>query len=367
MAHLRQPPPRLTAAAPWLPVAFDSVIATAMAKDPAARYPSGQALAAAAQAALRTLNAAPDPAAATQRAATVAPPRYGHAPAAPPAAPGWPPQGAAPAGYPPHYGAPGGPRRTRRTALLAGAVVVALLAGAITAIVLTRRENAPATTATPPTTNTSAATATAAAPAPAPPAPTTTTPPPAPVDDADLPTLLLPPDQLNALLGANPAASPPASGIANDASTVTPTQCISALLPMQRLALDNTGFRAGYSQQFTPSTPADPRASQGVVSFPSAEMAAAFITREEQLWQPCGNQVLTLSGNGGPDRSYQLAAPTRAGDVLTINANRLGPPLQCQHALTARSNIVVDVTTCMSSAVTDQASKIARAIAALIK
>ncbi|WP_431240948.1 sensor domain-containing protein (plasmid) [Mycolicibacterium aichiense] len=357
----------MTAAAPWLPPAFDAVIATAMAKEPAARYPSAQALAAAAQAALRTLTAAPDPAAATQQSATVSPPHHRYGPASPPAAPGWPPAAAAPTGYPPHYGAPGGPRRASRTKLVAGAIVVALLAAGITAIVMSRTNNGSAPTAAPSATSTPpAATAAPASPVPPPPAPTTT-PPPAPVDDADLPTLLLPPDQLSALLGANPAPSPPASGIANDAATVTPTQCISALLPMQRLALDNTGFRAGYSQQFTPSTPTDPRASQGVVAFPSPEMAAAFITREKQLWAPCGNQVLTLSGNGSPERSYQLAAPSETGDVLTINATRLGAPLQCQHALTARSNVVIDVTTCLSSAVTDQAVKITRAIAARIK
>lgn len=53
MAHVLQPVPRLTELAPWLPPAIDEVIATSMAKDPAARYQSGRALAEAAAAALR--------------------------------------------------------------------------------------------------------------------------------------------------------------------------------------------------------------------------------------------------------------------------------------------------------------------------
>ncbi|WP_131823567.1 serine/threonine-protein kinase, partial [Mycobacterium talmoniae] len=52
MAHLQQPPPRVTDVAPWLPAGLDDVIATAMAKDPAHRVATGAGFAAAAPAAL---------------------------------------------------------------------------------------------------------------------------------------------------------------------------------------------------------------------------------------------------------------------------------------------------------------------------
>lgn len=51
-AHLFSPPPRATDQVPTLPAALDHVIAVAMAKDPATRFPSASALAAAAAAAL---------------------------------------------------------------------------------------------------------------------------------------------------------------------------------------------------------------------------------------------------------------------------------------------------------------------------
>lgn len=51
-AHLGAPPPAPTAARPDLPAGFDAVIATALAKDPAARYPSCGALAEAARRAM---------------------------------------------------------------------------------------------------------------------------------------------------------------------------------------------------------------------------------------------------------------------------------------------------------------------------
>jgi YVTN family beta-propeller protein len=51
-AHLQSPPPRVTERRPDLPPAIDAVVATAMAKDPADRYSSAGALAAAAAEAL---------------------------------------------------------------------------------------------------------------------------------------------------------------------------------------------------------------------------------------------------------------------------------------------------------------------------
>ena len=52
MAHLQQPPPRVTDVVPSLPPALDQVIAVAMAKEPGQRFGSASALAAAASAAL---------------------------------------------------------------------------------------------------------------------------------------------------------------------------------------------------------------------------------------------------------------------------------------------------------------------------
>lgn len=60
-AHLMSPPPQPSASGLGLPSALDAVIARAMAKDPARRYPSCGALAADAAAALRNPTTAPAP------------------------------------------------------------------------------------------------------------------------------------------------------------------------------------------------------------------------------------------------------------------------------------------------------------------
>jgi serine/threonine protein kinase len=370
MAHLHQPAPQITTLAPWLPPAFDTLIATAMAKNPHARYQSGHVLAAAAQAALRELHAPPDPAAATQVAPTLSPaqpwtdpPVGGNPPTWGP--PGYPP----PSGYlPPQRPLPQRRNHTR-TAAVAAAAVVVLVAGVTTAVLMTRggsTADTSAATATAVTSSTASVTisTTTTAPPPPPPPP----PPVAPVDDADLPGLLLPPDQLTAILGANLTAKPGATGIANDSAAVTPDECISALIPAQRLALDNSGFRAGYSQQFVPDLQAGASAAQAVVSFPTPEMATAFVAHEEQLWQPCAHTILTVRGNGGsPDKVYQLGAPSNVDGILSLISTRDDKPVQCQHAITARGNVVVDVYGCLSPGVTDQGIAIARALADRIK
>ena len=68
-AHVHEPPPAASERQPALPAAIDAVIARALAKDPAQRYPSGAALIAAARQALQPLLAPPAaiPAAARRR------------------------------------------------------------------------------------------------------------------------------------------------------------------------------------------------------------------------------------------------------------------------------------------------------------
>jgi serine/threonine protein kinase/ABC-type enterochelin transport system substrate-binding protein len=87
-AHLSEPPPRVTDAAPTLPPAIDAVIAKAMAKDPGERYQTARELAAAATEALDD----------TTTALRVTPP--------PPTTAAWP---VTPTGTPPGFSGPPGP------------------------------------------------------------------------------------------------------------------------------------------------------------------------------------------------------------------------------------------------------------------
>jgi serine/threonine protein kinase len=150
-AHLLEPPPSLSERRPELPAEFDEVIATALAKNPAERYPSCRALVEAVRerssptAAPATVAAPAAPtAAAAAPTAAAAPPTAAQTPApapvaasapalgggAPPAPPSFSPSG--------HDGPPSGPpsRGRRRLAVLAGIGLVAIAAGTAAGVTL---------------------------------------------------------------------------------------------------------------------------------------------------------------------------------------------------------------------------------------
>ena len=145
MAHLQQPPPRVTDVVPSLPAALDQVIAVAMAKEPGHRFGSASALAAAASAALH------DPSVLQNRTllAPVPGPEVSSYPRADARSPAvsWPHSGPSPAQATPAYGpsAPAGavPRRRRRAVVIgAVAAVTVLVAATVTVAVWPQDEPA---------------------------------------------------------------------------------------------------------------------------------------------------------------------------------------------------------------------------------
>jgi eukaryotic-like serine/threonine-protein kinase len=341
LAHLQRPPPRVTDLVPALPAALDHVIATAMAKDPGARFPSASALAHAASAALRdpTLQLRP-PLPPVPTADVASYPRMEGTGGGP----WW--QQAAPrtmSSLPP----PLTRKRRRRTVVGAGIGAVVLAAATTVAVAVWpdgRDSGAPGPSAP-----------SAAAPAPT-----------SPADAGAAAATDIGPDQLRPILltaaelpqsgGAPMALEQDNTGLADDAATVAAAdqQCLDAWTPAQQAVYQTsrstgtftiTGAAVqtlrGINQQ-----PWQDGVVQAVVSFDSEKSAGGFYVRQRGQWELCGGKTITVTPAGQSPQIWEFTHPITTTGVYTITATLHGGTGSCQHGMMARGNVMIDIRQC---------------------
>ncbi len=301
-----------------------------------------------------------------------------------PAAGGWvpptppaPPAGYPPAGYPNMYGQPPAsppptPKGSKK-GLLAVLAIVVILAAVAAVIFLTpvsdklfgdKDTTTQAASQTSSTTSTSpAASSTSTAqstPTPATAAPSAAPPPAALVDPADLQSYLVTPDDLSQRFGG---ADMQPQGLTKQPITdidVNPYKCSSAAVPGIASAYSGRGFTGFVDQVVNESTGAH-KFIQALITFPTADAAKDFVARQFSQWKDCSNTDLTITIAGKSDHAGTNAAASTDG----VNTIVLTPPAagsrQCERAMTASSNVVVDVRACAVNVGTT-ASTVARDI-----
>jgi eukaryotic-like serine/threonine-protein kinase len=341
MAHLEQPPPRVTDYVPALPPAWDAVIATAMDKDPAQRFQSAADLAAAAAAALR--GQAPSPGA--YAGGNWWRPADGpHTMmAAPPTQLGW---------APPIHAKP--TKGRRRMWIVAGAAAAALLvAGTATAVTVAMRSD-----------RTSPAIATST--------PEVSPPPAVPVDDLE--KLLLTPDQVSGIMGVAMNPEPMRTGMGGDADYLTEKNCAGPWAPAQKLVYAGSGWLAsaqqGLSAPGTGQPPLPYQTFQAVVGFPSAQLAEKFRAAQSGAWEGCANRQVTFAPPGAPKPvSITFGGPTTTGDgILTTTQSLEGAQgWTCGRALAVRNNVAIDTFACSTANAVDQAVRVLNEIGAKVQ
>jgi hypothetical protein len=151
--------------------------------------------------------------------------------------------------------------------------------------------------------------------------------------------------------------------------SVSPAECFAASGPFQNSSY-GSGYTAVLHQLFSKQEPQQApnhTVEQGVVLFPSAQAAIAFVNASSQSWSACANRSYTTTYAG-------MATDWRAGPVYTTNGRltatktRLGQGRNgwaCQRALMASNNVVIDIEAC-SHSITYQAVNITRQIAAKV-
>jgi hypothetical protein len=194
--------------------------------------------------------------------------------------------------------------------------------------------------------------------------PQTTSPPPPPApmvapDGLD-PILLTVPD-VNTMMGASGTqpTGPIDHGTWNSRATLSNPDCLGALLIAQTPVYQGSGYTAASEQVLQGSGNS---VGEAAVSFPSADLALAFVKTSAGKWRACAGQI-TETEEG---KDYRWTVGNLVGDVPAITQLRTpeaGSGTACQRVLRAVLNVVLDVVAC-DDHISDQAGRIAEKMAA---
>ena len=297
-AHMMAPPPRPSALG--FPAALDGVIATGMAKDPAARFPSADQLAHAARATLSGTPAGTAPPVNTQpwqRPATVADTlNFSRR------APWW----------------------KRHPVALTAVVATIVAAIAIASLIV----------AFPPTTS-------AAGP-------------------VDLDALLLGTREVEAILDEqNMVVISKTDSVPEDArDPVDPRSCSSIVYVGDEDEFADAVRMRGQGI-YAPSNNYLPNVEERVVQFPSEEAARTVFDATATSWQACLNQDISVDTSTGTPETDRFDDFDNEGGVLSVRRSVVEAidGFGCQHVMAVKSSLVVTVRAC-SFALADQGREV---------
>jgi serine/threonine kinase PknH len=260
--------------------------------------------------------------------------------AAPPPGGGWGPP-VAPGQYPPGYppAVVPKPRRGPRWGLIGtgAAALVVITAVAMVFIVRDRDSSSPAAG---PTSTSAAPNATAAPPSPK---PTSA----AVIDPTALKGLLASVPELSELVGTamepNPIADAPFKGV-----SARPVECTGAVMPGVHSTFWGSGF-TGFAGQILSDAPLVHKVIQTVASFPSDAEAKAHVDRQFKDWQSCTFTDVNIKISSAEEVGTVGATANTEGITSIFITAVGGAGRQCEHSMTVRKNVVVDVRVCTPS------------------
>lgn len=187
---------------------------------------------------------------------------------------------------------------------------------------------------------------------------------PRPVVERELDALLLSPEEINPVMGANALAiTRRHDAMSDDSATMKPRECLAIDGTAQAQVYANSGFTAVRDRALNDGDNFTHYAEQAVVLFPTAKQAGLFVIASALRWPACHSYTHIQSGTQwvvGPISDTNGALST----VATQQDARAGG-WACGRALAIKNNVIIDVNTC-SPDPKDSAIDIANQIAAKV-
>ncbi len=141
--------------------------------------------------------------------------------------------------------------------------------------------------------------------------------------------------------------------------------CGSVVAPGLRQGYGGSGFTAFRSRDVVDGPDFMVVVTQAVSTFASEQKAQEFVRTEAKRWPDCKYKQVTLRYPGSSDAAYLIRNPVFDGQVLTTSMSVVNVRSGCQHTLTSKRNVAIDVRICTDRG-SAQAPDLAAQIAARI-
>jgi hypothetical protein len=116
--------------------------------------------------------------------------------------------------------------------------------------------------------------------------------------------------------------------------------------------IEVTYHRSGYtavrgSQLSEPGSNFKHYVDEGVVSFPSGPDARKFLSAAQDVWRRCVGKHVVYTTPDGKATTWTARTPVTVGGVTTAVIDKeAGDGFTCAHGITAKVNVVIDVSAC---------------------
>jgi serine/threonine kinase PknH len=167
---------------------------------------------------------------------------------------------------------------------------------------------------------------------------------PPPVARDVLDRLLLSPAEINTAIGTTGIMVNGTSAVMSDNSANYPDKDCRFNLPAQASVYAGSGWIATRGQYLSDSSHA---VSQAVVSFPSANDAARFLSASALRWEACPMRQFLYINPGRPDKVWTVGPIAITNGTLSTTNTEVGAAgWACQRALAVSNNVAIDVAVC---------------------